>query len=98
MLNNWRQILSNKEIDYPKDHKPFTKSSKGFSCKVCEYFHEIGENEYECSSEYYQKWKGSNKLEIDDPEKWCSDWFEEKEEYLGHSLDPSGGEDSDDGW
>ena len=77
---SWRQSLSSKEPSFPKDHNPFIESDKGFSCSVCDYFQgKDDKGVYHCSNEYYKKWKGDDILEIKDPTKWCSDWFEPEE-------------------
>lgn len=60
----------------PADHKAFMKSSKGFGCHVCKYYSKE-DGKHLCSSKHFIKWNdNSNVMKIDDPSKWCSDWFE----------------------
>jgi len=70
-----KEEYSGNEYILPPDHKPFMYSKVGFSCAVCaHYSYENGE--HKCSSGEFQKWYGSEVMKIDDPTKWCSDWFE----------------------
>lgn len=79
MKNNWRKVFGEEttKLEFPKEHEPFMMSKEGFSCSVCEYFNKEGK-EFKCKNEYFIKWQGSDKLDIKDPTKWCSDWFEPK--------------------
>jgi hypothetical protein len=60
-------------------------SPVGFSCKVCKYLnYNKDESRYTCSNDDYQKHAGTHYLNdengkaIEDPSKWCSDWFQPK--------------------
>lgn len=63
--------------------KPYMYSPVGFSCAVCEY-HYMENGNHHCSNKYYQEYMGTDELvdengqQIQDPTKWCSNWFEPK--------------------
>lgn len=62
------------EAEYPSDHKPGMKVTKGGSmCKNCEY---VSGNK--CTNEYFIKWNGSDKIPAPIDE-YCSDWWESKD-------------------
>ena len=74
-------ILKEEEEDY----KPYMYSPVGFSCAVCKYMHyNKEEDRYTCSNTDYQDYMGThyliddNKQPIQDPTKWCSNWFQPK--------------------
>ena len=64
------------ESSYP----PYMYSPVGFGCHVCKY-HYIKEGKHMCSNKYYQEYMGTDELidnegnPIQDPSKWCSNWF-----------------------
>ena len=64
---------------------PFMYSPVGFSCAVCEYLvRNKDEDRWVCANKHYQEWAGTHYLNdengqpIEDPKKWCSNWFEPK--------------------
>ena len=64
------------------EYKPFMYSKVGFSCKVCKFLNfNKDEDRWTCSNDDYQKYAGThylideNKKPIEDPSKWCSNWF-----------------------
>lgn len=64
---------------------PFMYSPVGFSCAVCEYLvRNKDEDRWVCTNKDYQEWAGTHYLNdengqpIEDPKKWCSNWFEPK--------------------
>lgn len=67
------------------EYKPYMYSPTGFSCAVCEYQYKDN-GVYKCSNKNYKAYKGTDELideegnPIKDPTKWCSNWFEPKEE------------------
>ena len=62
------------EAEYPPDHKPGMKVTKGGSmCKNCEY---VSGNK--CTNEYFIKWNGSDKIPAP-VDEYCSDWWESKD-------------------
>ena len=78
-----------KLTDILKEHegepKPYMYSPVGFSCAVCEYYY-MKDGKHYCNSKKYQEYIGTNELinpktgkQIKDPSKWCSNWFEPKE-------------------
>ncbi len=62
-------------------HKPYMFSQQGFGCHVCKYYSKTNDLHY-CDNEHYRNLKGTSVLTddkqqpINDPSKWCSDWFE----------------------
>jgi len=46
---------------------------------VCEY-HSYENDQHICGNSLFAKWNGSEVMDIKDPTKWCSDWFEPKKE------------------
>jgi hypothetical protein len=70
-------------------YPPMMYSEKGFSCKVCKFLgYNKDEDRWTCSNAEYQKYNGGNFGEsrahyllddngqpIEDPSKWCSNWF-----------------------
>jgi|APCry1669189665_1035243.scaffolds.fasta_scaffold00037_8 hypothetical protein len=65
-------------IDLPSNHEPFMYSEHGFSCAKCKYYH-FTNDQHICGNQYFQSWNGSGVMDIEDPNKWCSDWFSVKE-------------------
>lgn len=65
--------------------KPYMYSPVGFSCAVCEYYYKEGDKRM-CKNQDYADYAGTNELidesgnQIEDPSKWCSNWFEPKTE------------------
>jgi len=73
---------------------PFMYSPAGFSCAVCEYLiRNKMEDRWVCANKDYQKYMESKGIApnrshyllnpetgepIEDPKKWCSNWFEPK--------------------
>jgi hypothetical protein len=74
---------------------PFMYSPVGFSCAVCEYLiRNKDEDRWVCSNTDYQQYMESQGIDasrshylldpktkepIEDPTKWCSNWFEPKQ-------------------
>jgi hypothetical protein len=64
-------------------HIPYMYSQDGFGCHVCKYYIKDFDV-HKCSNSNYVNLKGSMTLTdndgypINDPSKWCSDWFEPK--------------------
>ena len=65
------------EYSIPSNHVAFMHSPDGFSCANCKYYYHE-DNKHKCGNDYFQKWNGSEIMKIEDPTKWCSDWFEPK--------------------
>lgn len=62
------------KAEYPPDHKPGMKVTKGGSmCKNCEY---VSGNK--CTNEYFIKWHGSDIIPAPIDE-YCSDYWESKD-------------------
>lgn len=60
------------EVEYPSDHKPGMKVTKGGSCCANCFFWD-GKD---CENEYYRKWNnGNSEIPVNDPETYCSDWW-----------------------
>jgi hypothetical protein len=58
---------------YPANHQPGMRVPKGgSSCSSCKY---LSENGKECTSEFFIKWHGTDKLPAPANE-YCSDWYE----------------------
>ena len=64
-------------------YKPYMFSPVGFSCAVCKYMnYNKEEDRYTCSNTDYQEYMGThylvdeNNQPIEDPTKWCSNWFQ----------------------
>ena len=64
---------------------PFMYSPIGFSCAKCKFInYNKDEARWTCASPDYQKWAGTHYLNdengqpIEDPNKWCSNWFQPK--------------------
>lgn len=69
-------------------HPSYMYSPVGFGCHVCKYHYMKGER-HMCSNEYYQEYilehfpnidnpamlVDKNGEPIQDPSKWCSNWF-----------------------
>jgi hypothetical protein len=64
--------------EQPSNHKPFMYSKDGFNCSNCKYYANK-DGKHICNNEYFEQWYGSEVMDIEDPTKWCSDWFEPKE-------------------
>lgn len=68
-----------------EEYPPYMYSPIGFSCAVCEYYY-MEEGKHMCKNKQYQAYKGTNELvddegnQIQDPTKWCSNWFMPKED------------------
>jgi len=65
------------DITLPSNHQPFMYSPDGFSCAVCKYY-SYENDQHICGNQYYEAWNGNAVMDIKDPTKWCSDWFEPK--------------------
>lgn len=68
-------------------YKPYMYSAQGFGCHVCLYYYQDKEGKHMCNNPDYVKYnKGSEVLvdnegnPIQDPSKWCSNWFKPNEE------------------
>ena len=65
-------------------YKPYMYSPVGFSCHVCK-FHYIKDGVHKCNNTDYIEYMGTEELvdekgnPIEDPSKWCSNWFLPKE-------------------
>ena len=69
-------------------YAPYMYSPIGFSCAVCKY-HYIEDGKHKCKNKYYQDYISNEFLAledvaelvdtngnpIEDPTKWCSNWF-----------------------
>lgn len=64
-------------FDLPESHKAGMKVPKGgSSCANCK-FSEMKEDGPHCHSEYWVRWNGGEtRLPVDDPETYCSDFWE----------------------
>lgn len=61
-------------IEYPKDHQPGMKVTKGGSmCKNCEYV-----DGQKCTNEYFIKWLGTDVIPAP-VDEYCSDYWEPKD-------------------
>jgi len=64
-----------------KPHVPYMYSAQGFSCKTCKYYF-LDNGIHKCDNSNYRAFTGTGTLvdekqkPINDPSKWCSDWFE----------------------
>ena len=73
------------EVKENQEYPPYMFSPIGFGCHVCKYYY-VEDEKYMCSNKKYQAYKGTNELvddegnQIQDPTKWCSNWFLPKEE------------------
>ena len=67
------------EAVYPANHQPFMYSADGFSCSVCRYY-SYENDQHICGNSLFEQWNGSEVMDIKDPTKWCSDWFEPKKQ------------------
>jgi len=73
-------LKEGKRQKYP----PYMYSPVGFGCHVCEYYY-MEDNKHYCNNKEYQSYMGTNELvdnegnQIQDPSKWCSNWFHPKE-------------------
>ena len=62
-------------------HVPYMYSAQGFSCKTCKYYF-LDNGIHKCDNSNYRAFTGTGTLvdekqkPINDPSKWCSDWFE----------------------
>ena len=67
-----------------EQYVPYMYSSVGFGCHVCKFYY-VKNEKYMCSNKKYQEYKGTAELvddkgnQIEDPSKWCSNWFIPKE-------------------
>jgi len=74
-----------KEHEEGEEYPPYMYSPIGFGCHVCSYYY-VENEKHMCSNEYYQEHMGTAELvdeegnQIQDPSKWCSNWFEPKKE------------------
>lgn len=69
------------KISYPKDHKPGLIVPKGGSCCAnCHYLSIAKDGSPHCGQANFIIWNGSTRIPVDDPEEYCSDWYEQKEE------------------
>ena len=66
-----------------ESYKPYMYSSHGFGCHVCKFYYKE-DGVHKCNNEDYMKYMGTgelldeNKKPIQDPSKWCSNWFKPK--------------------
>lgn len=67
--------------EHQTEQKPYMYSAAGFGCHVCEYYYKRG-GKHMCKSQDYIDYMGTEELvdaagqPIEDPAKWCSNWFE----------------------
>ena len=75
-LTNILKELQEGKIEYPSDHQPGMRVTKGGSmCGNCEY-HIAEDNK--CKNEYWLKWHNNNE-EIPYPaDEYCCNWWHEK--------------------
>lgn len=66
-------------FELPDDHVAGVKVPKGgSSCASCRYG-EAKDDGPHCTNTYWVAWNGGeSRLPVDDPETYCSDWWEEK--------------------
>ena len=64
------------KAEYPADHQAGMQVPKGGSC--CANCRFLGDDQANCTNEYFIKWNGSGTLPAA-PEEYCSDWWEPKE-------------------
>ena len=72
-------LKENEEGEYP----PFMYSPVGFSCAVCKFLvRNKDEDRWVCTNSKYQEYMGTyylidpeTKEPIEDPKKYCSNWF-----------------------
>jgi len=68
-----------------EEYPPYMYSPVGFSCAVCK-FYSMENGKHYCANKSYAAYKGTNELvddegnQIQDPTKWCSNWFLPKQE------------------
>ena len=74
--------LTNLLKEHEEEPKPYMYSPVGFSCAVCEYYYKE-EGKHYCNNSSYIEYIGTKELinpetgeQIEDPTKWCSNWFE----------------------
>jgi hypothetical protein len=67
-----------------EEYPPYMFSKKGFGCHVCKYYY-MKDKKHMCDNQSYKDYKGTAELvdnkgnQIEDPSKWCSNWFLPKE-------------------
>jgi hypothetical protein len=60
---------------YPAGHKPGMAVPKGgSSCQSCEYY----QGKMICTNRYFIRWNGSNRIPANEPDEYCSDWYERR--------------------
>ena len=72
-----------KESD--EGYKPYMYSAVGFGCHVCKWYYKE-DGKHMCDNSDYVDYMGTKELvkgkgskeQIDDPAKWCSNWFQPK--------------------
>jgi hypothetical protein len=72
--------------DQNEEYPPYMYSPVGFGCHVCSYLnYNKDENRWTCGNNHYQKHMGTHYLvdpktkePIEDPSKYCSNWFKPK--------------------
>lgn len=76
-----KEILLN---EHEGEQPPYMYSRVGFGCHVCEYYYKKGDK-HMCNNKNYIEYMGTEELldkkggkQIEDPSKWCSNWFEPK--------------------
>ena len=74
--------LLNETGEGREDYPPYMFSPIGFSCAMCEYYY-VKDKKHRCGNEEYIEYMGTDELidpktrkQIEDPTKWCSNWFE----------------------
>lgn len=73
-----RSLLNEEsQSEYP----PYMHSPVGFGCHVCKYYY-LKQGKHMCNNEHYVKLMKTEELldpntkqPIDDPSKYCSNWF-----------------------
>lgn len=63
----------------PKNHQAAVVVPKGGSCCANCKYSEMQDGGPHCHNSYFMDWNnGNSRLPVDDPEAYCSDWWESK--------------------
>lgn len=66
------------EFQLPDNHTAGVKVPKGGSCCANCKYGEMKDDGPHCNNKYWVEWNGGNsRLPVDDPETYCSDWWEQ---------------------
>jgi len=73
-------LIKEGKIEYPADHKPGMRVTKGGSmCTNCEYWIKEDNNKYgKCNNKYWLQWHdGDAKIPVP-ADEYCCNWWEPK--------------------